>query len=50
MSLLLIFALVCALTAMIAMLIYAITQKSAGYLFSAVGFLGIALLALDRLI
>jgi hypothetical protein len=49
MSLLIIFALVCGLTAMLAMLIYAVTQKSAAYLFAAVGFLGVALLAFDRL-
>jgi len=49
MSLLLIFALACGLTAMIASLIYAITQKSAEYMFAALGFLGVVLLAFDRL-
>jgi len=50
MSLLLIFALAFGLVAMLAMLIYAITQKSAECLFVAVGFLGVASLALERLI
>jgi xanthosine utilization system XapX-like protein len=49
MSILLIFALVCGLVAVIAFLIYAVTQKSAEPLFAAVGFLGIVLLAADAL-